>query len=92
MIEEVAGFWKEVAKNILLTNVDYAALARDEKRNDRIFDDVLRSLEAGRQPVILTERRDHLDYLRGRFQHFTKNLVVLYGGMTTAERREAEER
>jgi len=42
--------------------------------------------------VILTERRDHLDYLRGRFQHFTKNLVVLYGGMTTAERREAEER
>ena len=70
----------------------YAALAKDEKRNDRIFDDVLRSLEAGRRPVILTERRDHLDHLRGRFQHFTKNLVVLYGGMTTAERREAEER
>jgi len=52
----------------------YAALAKDEKRNDRIFDDVLRSLEAGRPPVILTERRDHLDYLRFRFQHFTKNL------------------
>ena len=69
----------------------YAALAKDEKRNDQIFDDVLRSLEAGRRPVILTERRDHLDYLRGRFQHFTKNLVVLYGGMSTAERREAEE-
>jgi superfamily II DNA or RNA helicase len=69
----------------------YAALAKDEKRNDQIFDDVLRSLESGRRPVILTERRDHLDYLRGRFQHFTKNLVVLYGGMSTAERREAEE-
>jgi superfamily II DNA or RNA helicase len=69
----------------------YAALAKDEKRNDRIFDDVLRSLEAGRRPVILTERRDHLDHLRRRFQHFTKNLVVLYGGMTTAERRETEE-
>jgi superfamily II DNA or RNA helicase len=70
----------------------YAALAKDEKRNDRIFDDVLMSLEAGRRPVILTERRDHLDHLRGRFQHFTKNLVVLYGGMTTAERRETEQR
>jgi superfamily II DNA or RNA helicase len=70
----------------------YAALGRDEKRNDRIFDDVLMSLEAGRRPVVLTERRDHLDHLRGRFQHFTKNLVVLYGGMTTVERREAEER
>src|SRR5262245_2141410 len=55
-------------------------------------DDVLRSLEAGRRPVILTERRDHLDHLRGRFEHFTKNLVVLYGGMTTAERRETEKR
>jgi superfamily II DNA or RNA helicase len=68
----------------------YAALARDEKRNDRIFDDVLASLEAGRRPVILTERRDHLDYLRGRFQKFTRNLVVLYGGMSAAESRVAE--
>jgi superfamily II DNA or RNA helicase len=69
----------------------YAALAQDEKRNDRIFDDVLTSLEDGRRPVILTERRDHLDYLRGRFQKFTRNLVVLYGGMSAAERRIAEE-
>jgi superfamily II DNA or RNA helicase len=70
----------------------YAALALDEKRNDRIFDDVLTSLEARRRPVILTERRDHLDYLRARFQKFTKNLVVLYGGMSATERREAGER
>ncbi len=70
----------------------YAALARDEKRNALIFDDVLTSLEAGRRPVILTERRDHLDDLRIRFQKFTKNLVVLYGGMSAAERREADER
>jgi superfamily II DNA or RNA helicase len=69
----------------------YAALAQDQKRNDCIFDDVLTSLEAGRRPVILTERRDHLDYLRGRFRKFTKNLVVLYGGMSAAERREAED-
>jgi len=69
----------------------YAALAQDEKRNDRIFDDVLASLEAGRRPVILTERRDHLDYLRGRFQKFTRNLVVLYGGMSATESRVAEE-
>jgi superfamily II DNA or RNA helicase len=49
------------------------------------------SSEASR-PVILTERRDHLDYLRTRLQRFTKNLVVLYGGMSATERREAEER
>ena len=69
----------------------YAALASDEKRNDLIFDDVLLSLEAGRRPVILTERRDHLDHLRNRFERFTKNLVVLYGGMSASERRAAED-
>lgn len=69
----------------------YAALAHDEKRNDLIFDDVLLSLEAGRRPVILTERRDHLDNLRGRFEKFTRNLVVLYGSMSAAERRVAED-
>jgi hypothetical protein len=41
----------------------YAALARDETRNVMIFNDVLNSLEAGRRPVILTERRDHLEHL-----------------------------
>jgi superfamily II DNA or RNA helicase len=69
----------------------YAALAQDDKRNDLIFDDVLLSLEAGRRPVILTERRDHLDYFRVRLEKFTRNLVVLYGGMNAAERRAAEE-
>ncbi len=68
----------------------YAALAQDEKRNDLIFDDVLLSLEAGRRPVILTECRDHLDALRTRFEKFTRNLVVLYGGMSATERRAAE--
>ena len=69
----------------------YAALALDEKRNDLIFDDVLLSLEAGRRPVILTERRDHLEYFRTRLEKFTRNLVVLYGGMNALERRTADE-
>ncbi len=68
----------------------YAALAQDEKRNGIIFDDVLNSLEAGRRPVILTERRDHLEHLRGRFEKFTRNLVVMYGGMSAGERKAAE--
>lgn len=70
----------------------YAALAKDEKRNALIFDDVLKSLEAGRRPVVLTERRDHLELLRNRFQKFAKNLVVMHGGMSVAERRDAEDR
>lgn len=51
-----------------------------------MFDDVLSALEAKRSPVVLTERRDHLRYLRDRFQRFTRNLVVLHGGMAAADR------
>jgi superfamily II DNA or RNA helicase/Zn ribbon nucleic-acid-binding protein len=68
----------------------YAALAADDGRNDLIFDDVLRALEAKRSPVVLTERRDHLELLQARFAKFAKNLVVLRGGMSAAERKAAE--
>lgn len=45
----------------------YAALARDDERNDLIFDDFLEALEAKRSPVVLTERKDHLLYLEKDF-------------------------
>jgi superfamily II DNA or RNA helicase len=69
----------------------YAALAQDEARNAAIFDDVLTALDAGRCPLILTERRDHLELLQNRFARFTKNLIVLHGGLSTTERRAARE-
>ena len=69
----------------------YAALAQDEVRNAAIFDDVLTALNAGRCPLILTERRDHLSLLQSRFVPFTKNLIVLHGGLSTVERRVARE-
>jgi superfamily II DNA or RNA helicase len=68
----------------------YAAIAEDERRNDLIFDDVLKALEAKRSPVVLTERRDHLEYLQRRFSRFVRNLVVLRGGMSIGERKSAE--
>jgi superfamily II DNA or RNA helicase len=69
----------------------YAALAQDEARNDIIFDDVLSALEAKRSPVVLTERRDHLEYLKERFSRFVRNLVVLRGRMSAAERKASED-
>ena len=68
----------------------YSALAQDEARNDLIFDDVLKALEANRSPILLTERRDHLEYFRDRLSRFVRNLVVLRGGMSTAERGASE--
>jgi superfamily II DNA or RNA helicase len=65
----------------------YAAIAQDESRNNLIFDDVLKALEVKRSPIVLTERRDHLEYLQGRFSRFVRNLVVHRGGMSAAERK-----
>ena len=67
----------------------YAALARDGRRNELIFDDVMTALQAGRRPIVLTERRDHLDLLQERFAKFTPNLVVLRGAMKARDLRSA---
>jgi len=68
----------------------YSALAEDCARNDLIFDDVLKSLEAKRSPIVLTERKDHLEYLQQRFSRFAKNIVVLHGGMSAKDRKTAQ--
>lgn len=68
----------------------FSALAKSEERNDQIIDDVLAALEAGRNPLVLTERRDHLDYLADRFKGAARNIVVLRGGMSAAQRKEAD--
>ena len=68
----------------------YQELANNERRNALIFDDVLSALEEGRCPIVLTERRQHLDHLADRFQSFVRNLIVLRGGMKVGERKAAQ--
>jgi superfamily II DNA or RNA helicase len=69
----------------------YAALAHNPARNDVIFHDILTALEAGRSPVVITERKDHLDLLTERLMKFAKNVIVLRGGMSAPQRRAATE-
>ena len=80
----------EVLEDRVSISALYAALAQDETRNTLIFDDVLKALDAGRSPLILTERRDHLEALQRRLERFTPNLVVLHGGMKAKERAAAQ--
>ncbi len=58
----------------------------DQDRNDLIFDDLLIALEAGRSPLLLTERTEHLDLLAGRLRNFAKNMIILKGGMGKKQR------
>lgn len=67
----------------------FAALAQDGGRNDLVIDEVLKSLEAKRSSIVLTKRKDHLDYLQKRFSPFVRNRVVLRGGMSAKESKVA---
>ena len=66
----------------------YAVLAADQRRNDLIFGDVARALEEKRSPILLTERRDHLEHFANRLRSLARHLVVLHGGMKPKERRD----
>jgi len=70
----------------------YAALIRDEDRNGMIFDDVLTALEAGRSPILLTERKEHARYFAERLAGFARNVLLLQGGMGARQRREVMQR
>ena len=66
----------------------YAALVADEQRNKLILDDVKQAIREGRTPVLLTERKEHLDILAERLQGEVKHLIVLSGRLSAKERRE----
>ena len=64
----------------------FRALVSDERRNSLIFDDILHSLDAGRSPVVITERTDHLEALAARLARFAKHVIVLRGGQSQKQR------
>jgi hypothetical protein len=69
----------------------YGLLASDAARNDMIVDDVLSALEAGRSPVVITERKEHLKAIADRLTKFAKNVIVLKGGMGAKQRNQVNE-
>ena len=66
----------------------YRRITTDKQRNNLIFDDVLQALEEGRSPILLTERKEHLEYFADRLRKFTRNLIVLQGGRSAKRRRD----
>jgi len=69
----------------------YAALVADEARNELILNDLLQALEEGRSPILLTERREHLEFFASRMAESVHHVVVLHGGMGAKQRRAVAE-
>jgi len=70
----------------------YARMVQDAERNQMIFDDVLTSLERGRSPIVITERREHLEWFAERLSKFARNVIVMKGGMGIRQRKEIAEK
>ena len=69
----------------------YSALIENEERNRLIVTDVMATISKGRFPVILTERKQHLEKLRLLLEKKIENLIVMKGGMGKKERRACQE-
>jgi superfamily II DNA or RNA helicase len=66
----------------------YAALSSNAVRNELIADDIVRSIESGRSPLLLTGRTEHLQYFATKLHGAAKHIFVLKGGMGKKQRRQ----
>ena len=90
LVVRETGFQYPAGTNTSIQEV-YAALANDPARNTNIVNDVIGAIQEGRSPILLTERKDHLEYLANRLHGFVQHIIVLRGGMTTRARKQAIE-
>ena len=65
----------------------YAALVTDVPRNEMIASDIVRAIESGRCPLLLTGRTEHLQYFASKLSGVAQHVFVLKGGMGKKQRR-----
>jgi superfamily II DNA or RNA helicase len=78
-------------EEIMITNI-YKALVEDEKRNNMILDDIISAISSGKSPLILTERKAHVEFFANKLAGFSKNVIVLQGGMGRKQVKAAREK
>jgi superfamily II DNA or RNA helicase len=69
----------------------YAMLSTDEERNRLIVQDVVAAAQANRFPVVLTERREHVEVLADLLARHIENVIVMKGGMGKRQRQQLAE-
>ena len=68
----------------------YQLIQNDDNRNNLIIGDIMNVIEGGRNPLVLTERLEHLDYLEKTLTGLFDRVIVLKGGMGVKQRQEVK--
>lgn len=66
----------------------YKELSENISRNTLIANDVTEALNEGRTPIILTERREHIEMLKNLLSDKCENIITLFGNTSQKEKRE----
>ena len=66
----------------------YKDIQNNELRNSLILQDVISAVEQSRNPIILSERTDHVKMIAELLNTHTKNVFVLIGGASQKQNRE----
>jgi superfamily II DNA or RNA helicase len=69
----------------------YDGLLRNEDRNQLILTDALDSLAKGKNPLLLTERREHLEWFEKNLTTHNISVLSLHGGLSKKERNHVME-
>ncbi|MBI1320227.1 MAG: restriction endonuclease subunit R [Candidatus Hydrogenedens sp.] len=64
----------------------YSALCADASRNRMIIEDIVRCVEQGRSPIVLTERTQHLQILADELTNSIPHVIAMRGGMGKRQR------
>ena len=76
--------------------VDYSGLCRalvaDAARNRQIVQDVLSSVDEGRSPVVLSDRREQVEGFAEALKGKVRHVVLLLGGMGRRQLKDVRER
>ena len=69
----------------------YNEIYQSEHRNDYIVQDVLQAVEEGRNPLVLTERKTHVELLECAIKDKYPNVITFVGGQSAKERKKLVE-
>jgi superfamily II DNA or RNA helicase len=91
VVPRLTSLQPDAAADVTIQDL-YALMVEHAHRNEQIVADVCRAVQAGRCPLVLSGRKEHLDVLGNLLQDKVRHVFVLRGGLGRKQRREVADK